>query len=61
LRWFFWGGWGWSRGWYGPYYDPALEALRGRFARGEITKEKFDDMEKTLRGKEEIGKSAPAK
>jgi uncharacterized membrane protein len=48
LRWFFWGGWGWRRGWYGRYYDPALETLRERFARGEITKEQFDSMVKDL-------------
>jgi putative membrane protein len=52
LRWFFWGRWGWNRGWYGPYHDSALETLRERFARGEITKEQFDDMAKTLREKE---------
>ena len=39
LRWFFWGGWGWNQGWYGQCHDPALGALRERFARGEVTKE----------------------
>ncbi len=48
FRWLFWGGWGWRRGWYGGYYDPALETLRERFARGEITKEQFDSMAKDL-------------
>ena len=38
FRWIFWGGW-WGQGWAGRYYDPAMDALRGRFARGEITKE----------------------
>jgi len=55
FRWFFWGRWGWNRDWYGPYLDPALETLRERFARGEITKEQFDDMAKTLREKEASG------
>ena len=48
FRWFLWGGWGWRRGWNGRYYDPALETLRERFARGEITKERFDSMVKDL-------------
>ncbi len=47
LRWFLWGGWGW--GWYrGGYGDPAVETLRERFARGEITKEQFDSMMRDL-------------
>ena len=50
LRWFFWGGWGWGRGWYRQYYDPAMETLRERFARGEISKEQFDKMAKDLGG-----------
>lgn len=37
--------WG-SRGYY--YNDPALETLRERFARGEITKEQYDEMRKNL-------------
>ena len=46
LRFFFWGWWG-GRGW---YYrgDSAMEVLRERFARGEITKEQFDQMRKDL-------------
>jgi putative membrane protein len=52
LRWFFWGGWGWGRGWYGRYYDdPAIEVLRERFARGEITKEQFERMARDLQGR----------
>jgi putative membrane protein len=49
FRWFIWRPWGWGRGWYGGYYDdPALETLRQRFARGEITKEQFEHMSKDL-------------
>lgn len=46
-------GWGWgcwwggSRGYYD--YDPALEAVRERFARGEISKEQYEQMMKDLR------------
>ncbi len=50
LRWFVWGGWCWGRGWgYGGYYfDSPLETLRQRFAKGEITKEQYDDMMRKL-------------
>src|SRR5580704_7088137 len=51
LRWFLWGGWGWGwrGGWYqGGYTDPALETLRERFARGEITKEQYEQMRRDL-------------
>ena len=49
FRWFLWGGWRWrGGGWHGRYYDPALETLRERFARSEITKERFDSMVKDL-------------
>ena len=37
----------WGRGMYYDghrYYDPAMESLRERYARGEITKEQFDSM-----------------
>ncbi|HZW54905.1 MAG TPA: SHOCT domain-containing protein [Nitrososphaerales archaeon] len=46
LRW--WWGWGywWNSGRY--YNDPALETLRERFARGEITKEQYEQMRKDL-------------
>lgn len=49
----FWGfgGWGWRRGyWYSSAYrygDPR-EVLRWRYAKGEITKEQFDQMMKDL-------------
>jgi putative membrane protein len=51
LRWIFWGGCGWARGcgYYRQYYDSAFENLRERFAKGEITKEQFDDMVRNLR------------
>lgn len=46
LRFFLWGRWGGS-GWY-YQGDPALQVLRERFARGEITKEQFEQMRKDL-------------
>jgi uncharacterized membrane protein len=49
FRWFFWGCWGWGRGWnYGQYYDPAMVALRERYAKGEITKDQLEQMTKDL-------------
>ena len=48
---FFWGfgGWGWRRRyWYGYGYGDAHEILRQRYARGEITKEQFDQMTRDL-------------
>lgn len=51
LRWFFWGwgGCGWGNYYYGRYHhDNALETLRDRFARGEITREQFDEMTRKL-------------
>lgn len=51
LRWFLWGGWGWGWGRYGGAYgDPAVEILRERFARGEITKDQYDSMMRDLGG-----------
>ncbi|MDG7014120.1 MAG: SHOCT domain-containing protein [Nitrososphaerota archaeon] len=49
----FWGfgGWGWRRGyWYSNAYrhGDAREILRQRYARGEITKDQFDQMMKDL-------------
>ncbi|MDG6902652.1 MAG: SHOCT domain-containing protein [Nitrososphaerota archaeon] len=41
------GGWGWRRRyWYG--YGDAREILRQRYARGEITKEQFEQMSRDL-------------
>jgi putative membrane protein len=50
FRWIFWGGWGWGWGGYyrGYYDDPAMETLKQRYARGEITKEQFEQMTKDL-------------
>jgi putative membrane protein len=46
-RWFFWGG-GWGqRGGYWQHSN-AITILEERYARGEITKEQFDQMKKTL-------------
>lgn len=53
LRWFFWGGWGygWGGGWYaGGHDDSAIATLRERFARGEITKEQYEQMRRDLEG-----------
>ena len=48
----FWGlgGWGWRRGYYryGYGYGDAREILRQRYARGEITKDQFDQMMRDL-------------
>lgn len=43
VRWYFWGGW-----YYGGASDPALETLRQRYARGEITQQQFEEMRKEL-------------
>ena len=45
--------WPWGRGWglrhgYGYHYGDANEILRQRYARGEITKEQFDQMMRDL-------------
>ncbi len=50
---FFFRWWGWVSWWYSGRrhyndYDPALETLRERFARGEITKEQYDQMRRDL-------------
>ncbi|MDE1853523.1 MAG: SHOCT domain-containing protein [Thaumarchaeota archaeon] len=43
----FWGGgWGWRRGYY--HYGDSREILRQRYARGEITKDQFDQMMRDL-------------
>jgi len=46
LRFFWWGPWG-GRGWY-HHEDSAMLVLRERFARGEVTKEQFEQMRKDL-------------
>ena len=43
FRWFCWGGWGWGWG-----YDPAVETLRQRYARGEVSESDYDRMMKEL-------------
>jgi uncharacterized membrane protein len=46
-----WAPWGWGMGFRWRRfreYEKALEVLRERFARGEITKEQFDQMLKDL-------------
>lgn len=46
-----WGGWGWRRRYwygYGYGYSDAHEILRQRYARGEITKDQFDQMMRDL-------------
>jgi len=48
LRWVFWS-WGWRRrAYYWRNYDQAHQILRERYARGEITKEQFDQMTRDL-------------
>jgi uncharacterized membrane protein len=50
-RFIFWGAWGWRRRyWYGGGYGygDAHEILRQRYARGEISKEQFDQMTRDL-------------
>jgi putative membrane protein len=46
LRFFWWGPWG-GRSWY-YHGESAIEILGERFARGEITKEQFEQMRKDL-------------
>ena len=57
FSWFF-RPWGWGRWWRwgGPYgyyrpwgHEDAIEILRARYARGELTKEQFDSMMQDLR------------
>jgi len=44
-----WGGWGFRRAyWYRNGYGDAREILRQRYARGEITKDQFDQMMRDL-------------
>jgi putative membrane protein len=53
VRWFFWG-WGWGGGWrnrsyYYNYHGDAESILEARYARGEITKEQFEQMKRDIR------------
>ena len=48
LRLFWWGLWGGS-GWY-LHEDSAMQLLRERFARGELTREQFEQMRRDLQG-----------
>lgn len=48
LRWIFWGGWRGRSWYYGTYDDPALQILKERFARGELSKDQFEQMAKDL-------------
>ncbi|HYY48490.1 MAG TPA: SHOCT domain-containing protein [Thermoplasmata archaeon] len=48
FRWWGWGGWGWYGRPYWRYHDDAHEILRARYARGEITKDQFDQMMRDL-------------
>jgi putative membrane protein len=47
LRWLFWP-WRWGRHSYWRYHDNAYYTLRDRYARGEITKEQFEQMMRDL-------------
>jgi uncharacterized membrane protein len=47
FRWWGWGYWWGNRGYYYDY-DLALETLRQRFARGEITSEQYEEMKRNL-------------
>jgi putative membrane protein len=46
-KWFLWGSWGW-RSDYRHYGGDAEKILSERYARGEITKEQFEQMRKDL-------------
>jgi len=46
-RWLIWPGW-WDRGRYWRYRDESYYILRQRYARGEITKEQYDQMMRDL-------------
>ena len=49
FRFAFWGwGGGWRRGYYRYGYGDSKEILRQRYARGEITKDQFDQMMRDL-------------
>ena len=46
-RWFFWG-WGWRSGYRRYYESDAERILAERYAKGEITKEQFEQMRSVL-------------
>ena len=49
FRFLFWGwGWGGRYRWYGHYWGGPAEILKERYARGEITKEQFEQMMRDL-------------
>jgi len=49
FRFLFWGwGWGGRYRWYGRYWGGPAEILKERYARGEITKEQFEQMMRDL-------------
>ena len=63
VRWLFWG-WGYGRGYWhgygsrywrnqGPWDNAATEILKQRYAKGEITKEQFDQMMRDLKAHED--------
>jgi putative membrane protein len=47
LRFYWWGPWG-GGGWWYYRGDSAMDILRERFARGEITREQFEQMKKDI-------------
>ena len=59
FRFFWWGSCGWGSGRYSGWYqypeDQAIETIRQRFARGEITKEQFEQLKKELEHGETAG------
>jgi putative membrane protein len=46
-RWLFWG-WGWRGGYHYGHHSDAARILEERYARGEITKDQFEQMTKDL-------------
>ena len=48
FRLLFWGSWGWGYRGHRRYWGDPKEVLKHRYARGEITKEQFDQMMRDL-------------